>query len=972
MPAFNPTAGSSSPVPDFTGSSKGIRSEDKRTDTSAGDLFEGLGKGLLLGVEAIDQGIQAEIQEDVNEGFAEIEAEFGVDAMASEEEFGDVFGNQPVPAELQNGASHLDRLQAAIASGQISERHYYARAQSLVRQLRGRYPGYQQEIDTMIQNVTGVRPANALRREAMSDWGADTDDQERRRLNFIEKHIDVVEAAVGPDYMNQPLPDLYRGVSKYLARDTEIKRNEAEASYQQTQKNLSLEKVNQNLRTDLKHTVNHILSLGLEQADKQMGESVRQQLDHLLQRKAKGEQLRSEDVQRLAAYLQLVESQINEAINMTLGKQWEGADDPNLNYNRVLSGQEIEEAREEALKPLETIKKLVISGEFSLLKMPLAQLEGWRNDVTNSLLERYDLSMPVAISNAAGADAAAAWAALFPSQQFKELEIINQMHAGEIQLGKLGEMSAKKHYDQVQQAPDINDEQATSILNGDIQRWQNMVNAVGTDKAIPMEMFVKEAHYWFSEDNYNLTTDLLKSDEDKAEYFRRIASPKTTQVMLQLKKSGETELWDKYQSWVANEFKVQFKGPISVIQDRVLTPEIFDVQWDSTRNRFSIVENPDMSPTLRNSLQYSGEVRDIRKAEREINAAIQLVAPIIQENDRHVSEELLQLFAQMGYDPNVQPEEPTLVDNLMDALMRELKILGEDIRSFDDLGLTTNPEGRPPGFSGFHRLRDNIWDKLSPFSAPFRAPEERRGDQGGQTRSVTQKTSAVSEPPNPDLDKRLNELKEEYPDAVAALQQSPTPPKFDDLGWMVRYKLSEEAKALGVTPQQVIDRAHDMVNHKPKAKMHLITNYLQHGKHESHVEGLRDDFAGRLSNALEDPAMPKGVTIYSGYRSPEHQERLWKQALKKYVSPAAARKWVAPPGGSQHNHGNAADLLYNGVRLDKIDPAIRQRIHDVMGRYGMHFRMSHEPWHVEVNPAAKPLDQMSMEEKFEFLEKMYG
>src|SRR3990167_8235935 len=45
------------------------------------------------------------------------------------------------------------------------------------------------------------------------------------------------------------------------------------------------------------------------------------------------------------------------------------------------------------------------------------------------------------------------------------------------------------------------------------------------------------------------------------------------------------------------------------------------------------------------------------------------------------------------------------------------------------------------------------------------------------------------------------------------------------------------------------------------------------------------------------------VWVMSGYRSPERQAELFASAVEKYGSEAAARKWVAPPGKSQHGMG---------------------------------------------------------------------
>lgn len=87
--------------------------------------------------------------------------------------------------------------------------------------------------------------------------------------------------------------------------------------------------------------------------------------------------------------------------------------------------------------------------------------------------------------------------------------------------------------------------------------------------------------------------------------------------------------------------------------------------------------------------------------------------------------------------------------------------------------------------------------------------------------------------------------------------------------------------------------------------------------------------------------------IVSGYRSKERQQQLWNQALQKYGSEAAARKWVADPNrgkGSNHMHGLAVDI--GGT------PEGMEWMAANLPRFGLWRPMDHEPWHVEaVNTA---------------------
>lgn len=121
------------------------------------------------------------------------------------------------------------------------------------------------------------------------------------------------------------------------------------------------------------------------------------------------------------------------------------------------------------------------------------------------------------------------------------------------------------------------------------------------------------------------------------------------------------------------------------------------------------------------------------------------------------------------------------------------------------------------------------------------------------------------------------------------------------------------------------------------------------GKGKDHVDGLTEGFAANLDALFQDapPAIRDGLQIGSGYRSEQRQAELWADAVKKYGSEAEARKWVAPPGSSQHNHGNAVDIWWNGKRLDDAPADVRQWVHEHAGDYGLRFPMSWESWHIE-------------------------
>lgn len=99
-------------------------------------------------------------------------------------------------------------------------------------------------------------------------------------------------------------------------------------------------------------------------------------------------------------------------------------------------------------------------------------------------------------------------------------------------------------------------------------------------------------------------------------------------------------------------------------------------------------------------------------------------------------------------------------------------------------------------------------------------------------------------------------------------------------------------------------------------------------------EGMNPDFQSRLNAMVQ--ASGGRLSITSGFRSNAEQQKLWNDAVRKYGSPEAARRWVAPPGSSNHEKGVAADLS-GDLRW----------AHEHAAEFGLQFPLSNEAWHIE-------------------------
>ena len=111
--------------------------------------------------------------------------------------------------------------------------------------------------------------------------------------------------------------------------------------------------------------------------------------------------------------------------------------------------------------------------------------------------------------------------------------------------------------------------------------------------------------------------------------------------------------------------------------------------------------------------------------------------------------------------------------------------------------------------------------------------------------------------------------------------------------------------------------------------------------------GLNPVFWERLSALISDAkANGYNITVTSGWRSYSSQRSLWDNSNR----PCSERnKWVACPGGSRHGFGIAADLSFNGTSCSGNWDCNKASAwaHANASSYGLTFRMSWEPWHIE-------------------------
>jgi zinc D-Ala-D-Ala carboxypeptidase len=110
------------------------------------------------------------------------------------------------------------------------------------------------------------------------------------------------------------------------------------------------------------------------------------------------------------------------------------------------------------------------------------------------------------------------------------------------------------------------------------------------------------------------------------------------------------------------------------------------------------------------------------------------------------------------------------------------------------------------------------------------------------------------------------------------------------------------------------------------------------------VANLDPDLLHALREAATDAA-DGGVEffVHSGWRSPEYQDQLFREAVSEYGSDEEAARWVATVETSAHVSGDAVDIEHS-------DATAWLSQHGA--EYGLCQIYRNEPWHYELRPQA--------------------
>lgn len=578
-----------------------------------------------------------------------------------------LIANQTPPAALQSSLDRVDNLGAARAANKINDTYYTQQLNSIAKDIRNQYPGYREYIDSRIQSVTGLNPANAYYQNLMQDInstlqknksaGEKIDSELYKNIDIpgMDKIILGRKAGIVSD--EQALGFLNRTLSKkYMYNDRQMDR---------TERNQNREDVTRDTKTDFTNEVGTTLQTrfstlapvgGLTAA--KMADIVQQaqegrvpltseQHDNLLTALVAAKNGAMADIKKMSndrGYTGLLGVKDRDDIVASQMYLYDQAIDAvkNKDYGTAFTSLR----RGEALQNDEQLRLLKDPsvGAYTRAIAALTKFGGpnWvsttmATGLLNDVDVKYKNYVQDAITRSQLPDS------YFPGQPPKSLY------------------------------SDIKDAQSKKI-GANTKVFDHLVDNVNTirNPKAPDNVKSEVARYMFNPNNYHVM-DQFKMDytdpqtgkvvKGKYSVFNRLTSPDITDSMIKLGKQ-DPQAWGMYKDWVETSFGTLFREDIQNLNSIQNDPMLLaKVKYNSDTHQFFLTNDKNQPVGLSNTL--------VGKTINRLNMGLSNVSRMKNADNSDADAYVLNLLQKAGYRPGEKVEG--LPQRMIDAVINSKK-----------------------------------------------------------------------------------------------------------------------------------------------------------------------------------------------------------------------------------------------------------------------------------------------------------
>jgi hypothetical protein len=595
---------------------------------------------VKVGNKIFENHIEEEIQAEVDQ----TRDEFGVGAAATIQA-GVNAQPQPLPQDIANAGKTLEGLAAANEAGRLPDSHYWARLESMVRQMKTRFPGHKQEVDEMVSRIAGTTPANALRRALQDEREAAAraagDDPTGKLLEEMAQnntlHIafpnlkDRIADGNPPSYL-----EVLEAQSRTLSDKAELDAKKAKLDY-----NASLGKATKEeteaVAAETIQTMSDQYWNALLAQKSTNGKTFRENLASAQTTSAGGGVVAPEQAGALASQLAAAKSQVLSAMRIKLMKD----------YSAIKGGARLDkESMDNIIAPVEQqfalMEEYLVTGKYSLLNAEALRIDAMVNHRGRELLDNNEVLKSLAgFRKIAGDDVAAMYLSKLPNDLTSVIKTVGNQATADLAQGKTTLEDANRKI---------------AAAGGDgktILAQARTLNAMLNDPKVSEEIKDNLTQSMFSAPNWNMIANLRPSE--RMAMYRTLTSPETQKTMM-ARKGSDPEGWSNYVEWSKMSFIGLFQETMDNVNEMAAS-DTFDVTWDPSKFQLRMTQNPDATPvsgrgdTARRQ-QVAIQARDLNTQLGILNSEIFGLAPILMENGSDPGLEIQRILRSMGISPS--------------------------------------------------------------------------------------------------------------------------------------------------------------------------------------------------------------------------------------------------------------------------------------------------------------------------------
>ena len=651
MGTLNPDVGpiSAPNMPDQTNASRGAI-----PDRSLGVIAEGLGQAAKIGVDMYNTYNHDAIDKSVRSGFDQ--------------------ANKPyldtIPGELNGSITSMQQLQTAYEQGKISDVYYTGQLAAMSKKLRAQYPLYEDYVDNKIQDITGIRPANAYINAVQAEFAkAESNKQQESNKwdTFVNQHGDSITNTL-PDYWANPTKysqdEVKAAVFGYEAKMTTMQHENLANALLDHDNKLSVDAAKEGATKSLNQTVgSYLKSFG----DTTLGFNPQDLLKNIQKYGAEGGS--PEQAAQIASQLNLLKSSVYSKLLTQANTPLNPDDATSRSYAQILGPDELKKQIELAMAPIDNMIDMANNKDFGSLSYYARLNQVSQDTVMNTVLNASpELATAYALKNISP-DLANLYLneAGKTNDIFSQLapEVVARIANGQDTFYDATERMMKARVDAGTKSGGINaliDANKQTIVSGlatPDQFANAVINTYGLDK---------EKKTIFS---------YIKSGE-YSDLWKNMYSPDVTQAII---KSGDPKLMELYARSALDTAKGIPALAVAAgdINNRSVYSPAAKVEWNPDFNQLVLTIDPTKinQPTgggfagrMAQDAQNGAEIKRATDAVNNINAVFSQVGAILDAENAK-PEDKTAILSQFLKDINVQTGNATgkgLLDVLAEGM----------------------------------------------------------------------------------------------------------------------------------------------------------------------------------------------------------------------------------------------------------------------------------------------------------------